>query len=451
MRRFFPVVVTCVLMTAMFPAANVGVAAGSTKQRALPSSVGITPPIGDWGMCTSAIQVGCIESMEIEHDDGQMRPLPLRSQPVPGEPFLAVSCVASPSLPGQCTGSESDIQGSSTSQCGVGLPATLRILARWESKPLRAYRVIVRTGSFEPALAWGSGITSTSYSDTDSGNHVFTLEGFTDARQMVRFPSTLTDPAPSAVYRERLLTFLSTAVADHLWETQQVVVYPPSSLRVPIPQTPMNTAGGCLDVPAHGIWAEANAQVFSYGMSWNQIDGLTNVKFNFEARGPHYQVGTSPAEERLVPARIRMFLPGRYLNWLGHTVDTLDINALKVSTSDGQAATPSVEALGDGVVVDFGIKHYSAPDPTLEIFKRGWAGLKIGTSVSTESLVRRAKLTRPRGSRVTVTVDRKSTRMCRGTSRGVKAVRTGTCRVKVTVARKGAKPVSRIVVISVQR
>lgn len=408
-------------------------------------------PVGDWGMCTDPSQVGCIESMEIEHDDGQMRTVPFQKQPVSGEPYVAVSCVASPSLPGQCLPSDSGATGPTSSQCGVGTPATLRVLARWESKPMRPYRLTIRTGRFEPALSWGSGIASTEYITTDSGNFVFTLEGFTDARQMVRFPPTLIEPAPSAVYRERLLTFLSTAVADHVWETQQVVVNPPSALRVPIPQTPAAPSGGCLDVPGNGIWAEANAQVFSYGMSWNQADGFTSVKFNFEARGPHFQMGTSQADGRLVPARIRMFLPGRYLASLGYSFETFDSSALKVTTSDGQVATPSVVARADGVVVDFGIKHYSAPDPTLEIAKRGSGVLKMGKTFSTASLLRQAQLTRPKGSRVAISLDRRSARVCSVSSKGVRGLKPGTCRVKVTVSGKGIISKSRTVVVSVRR
>lgn len=442
---------TGVLLAAVVPLSNGVRAVGSMNEALSASSAGVTLPVGDWGMCTDPSQVGCIESMEIEHDDGQMRPVPFHKQPVTGEPYVAVSCVASPSLPGQCLSSDPGVTGPTSSQCGVGTPATLRVLARWESKPMRPYRLTIRTGKFEPALAWGSGIASTAFTTTDSGNFVFTLEGFTDARQMVRFPPTLIEPAPSAVYRERLLTFLSTAVADYVWETQQVVVYPPSALRVPIPQTPTAPAGGCFDVPGNGIWAEANAQVFSYGMSWNQADGFTSVKFNFEARGPHFQLGTSPADGRLVPARIRMFLPGRYLASLGYSVDTFDSSALKVTTSDGQVAIPSVAARGDGVVVDFGIKHYSAPDPTLEIAKRGSGVLKIGKTLSTTSLVRQAQLTRPRGSRVVIAVDRKSTLVCSVSSKGVRGVRPGTCRVKVTVLGKRLTSKSRTVVVSVQR
>lgn len=362
------------------------------------------------------------------------------------------------------------------SNCGLTEPSFLTVNVSWSGRSQRPYAMKIRTGVFNPSFAWGTGISATATTGDDNSGYSFVLEGFIDDVYSVNFPRRLTDPPLAVDHQQQIRDFLASATAETLSHRSVVRIYPKSYWRIPAPNSRSSpgSISECVDIPMYGLWAEANAQMFAYGYSWNGKTAQASVKFNFEARGPHFLPGSTDA---FVPARIRVFLPAAYLSSLGLTVANFTESLLKVTTAQGEVKAPVIERRSNGVVVNFGISHYSAPDPTLEVFNPDWtseaSALTTTTSSSVASVVAAptstsktlnvkvkkttsrsrvlafAGLSPRRGETVRMQVLGSSTRVCRVQGAAVRGLKRGTCRLKISLQKSGKTRTSKTVSLKI--
>jgi hypothetical protein len=117
------------------------------------------------------------------------------------------------------------------------------------------------------------------------------------------------------------------------------------------------------------------------GMSqaWN----FSQDTFMVQARSPHFLPPDSSGKSEVTGGFVRVFLPAAYI--------TLDrgYSSLSMVTADrvqvtvsGANATAKVSHMSDGILVDTGVEHFSAPDPTVKILKKSeFASIKRGVPV----------------------------------------------------------------------
>jgi hypothetical protein len=129
-----------------------------------------------------------------------------------------------------------------------------------------------------------------------------------------------------------------------------------------------------------GVWAEANGQYIGFSLQWNGLENAEPMKLNFEARGPHYAFGTTPSENILVPARIRVFLPKTIIDYLGYGAGEFNAAAIGITTANNTQATPQITAVSDGYIIDLGIAHYSSPDPVFTVLNKNKPKLETATT-----------------------------------------------------------------------
>ena len=74
-------------------------------------------------------------------------------------------------------------------------------------------------------------------------------------------------------------------------------------------------------------------------------------------------------------------MPASYFEALGYaSLSEFNSSSYSVTTEDGQPTTPSVAVQEDGILINLGVQHYSAPNPSITITP------KFTATTSTNSL-----------------------------------------------------------------
>jgi hypothetical protein len=180
-----------------------------------------------------------------------------------------------------------------------------------------------------------------------------------------------------------------------------------------------------------------------------------------------------------------MFIPDSYVASIGYTTESFNVSALKLSVADNQVAKPVLTRRSGGFGLDFGIAHYSTPNPVLEFLNPNWTetadsaltsnttapettttttavyvppvttikqtGIqtKVKKTISGTSLAKSVSLSIPKKAKISITMASKYAKKCKVSGTSVKTLAKGTCVVKVTVTTSTKKKTSKNVTISV--
>lgn len=330
----------------------------------------LTPDTGAWPLCSTESQIGCIESFAIEGDDGVLRAVNI-TYPAADGPMVSVHCRSNSTNQSKCDVNAQTAVIGRVGPCGFQDPALLVITVSWQGHENRKYKLVIRTGDFESVFSHGNGISATENEKSESGSSKYTLNGFIDKLQSANIPSWLL----LTVDEVKLKEFFETATADSLSYRSIVYVHHASYLKMALPRTSI-----CESAPMKGVWAEANGQYIGFSLQWNGLTNAEPMKLNFEARGPHYAFGTTPSENILVPARIRVFLPKTIIEYLGYGASEFNAAAIGVTTANNTQAIPQITAVSDGYIIDLGIAHYSSPDPVFTVLNKNKPKLETATT-----------------------------------------------------------------------
>lgn len=447
-----------------------------------------TPLSGSWGFCTDATQIGCIESLSLQQGSGDMRVYTTYAEAQSAGAQVSAQCsvpfvdYGPPSagpLPA-CSRSSAPKSGPGSGDCGAP-PPSVAVSVEMDYDPSgtpgsefvgRRFVLRLRTGDFDPVFAMGGQIESTTRTKLDSGLFIFEVDGRIQTRHWVDTSGVAV--APGDTYRARLSEFLRTSKATSTAHGANFSVYAADVLK----QTSLELGGTCVTMPFTGAFSDSNGTGFTTKWLPAKASDPEASTIQFEVSGPHFLSDSNGNDDKLVPARVRFFLPDEFFVAAGYTDPSkFDASRLLVTTRDGQKPTPTLTRRNNGVLVDFGISHYSAPDPVLKVFKFGATPTVIGTvaptttvpsptsavSGSASSFLRLSKgrtftssrlasaagLKRPTGATVSLKVVPSSARYCKVVGTSVRGLRVGRCRVTVNVRLKGRTTAARTLTITV--
>lgn len=327
------------------------------------------PVAGNWAWCSPSVANGCVKSVttispekvETSYTDSAQIPIGLT---------YSIRCSIEPG--GTCDGNKYESVSRGACTVKSTWPATSRgipdilIDISWSGKTGWKVKLVLSTGSYQPAFTIGHGTVSAITSDDGDGTFTYTFVAEIEPAYSASPPSSLRmmDPGATTRYKE----WLATAEATSTSESVHVQIWPKDHLL-----NQNRNATGCFHYPFVGAWAEANAQGFSW--SYN-TDGATSAsptappnKLFFEAFAPHYLPRVGMNELEVMPARVQVFLPAAYFIALGYaSLSEFDSSSYSVTTEDGQKVSPTVVEQDGGLRINLGVQHYSAPNPTI-IFK----------------------------------------------------------------------------------
>ena len=442
-----------------------------------------TPTIGEWGFCMSSQDVGCIESFKTVDDVNQE--VVITSEPQrqahTGLSF-GIRCSSLSTNQSQCDSRAStprDPRG--VGKCGFNEPAKLNGTASWQGRSGRAFQMTIRTGDFDPVLSMGNGINGTTRTVNGDGTFTFIWSGFMDEIKTASLPSSLISGMLAPNHEQLMKDFFATAVADSAVQNSIIYVWPAAYLHVAVPGERVNGVWvtECVNLPMVGMWVEANSQMFSHSVGFFGRSTKASSKFSFAASSPHYL----PDGVTLNPARFNMFIPDSYVSSIGYTADTFSVSALKLSAADNQTVSPVLTRRSGGFGLDFGIAHYSSPNPQLEFYNNNWtepagstfAGLtplantapsavapalkpvvkpikvlRVGKVFTKAAILSASGLKRPARSTSVITLV-SGAKNCRILSSGVRGLKVGTCKVKVAVRASGKPTKSAVISFKVKK
>lgn len=445
-------------------------------------AVSLTPGVGTWDFCATESAIGCIESFKTTDDNNQ--PITITSQneqlPFQGMSF-DFNCSSFSTNQSQCDSKANTPRDPRpVSACGFTEPAKLTGHASWTGRAGRGFQMTIRTGDFDPVFSFGNGITGTSRIDNSNGTYKFVWSGIFDDIKTSNIPSSLTNPPLAANHQQLMKDFFATATADSAILNSTIYVLPAAYLRVSLPSEKVNGSWvqECRDLPMKGLWVEANAQMFSYSVGFNGKSKQAASKFSFEASSPHFL----PGGTELNPARFNMFIPDSYVASIGYSTETFNLSALKLTVADNQVAKPALTRRTGGFGLDFGIAHYSTPNPELEILNANWTETEISLPTATTStssptipigvavpstkafgLTTKAKktisgttlaksvgLAIPKKANISLTISSKYAKTCRTAGTSIRTLAKGTCVVKVSVTTATKKRTSKSLTITVK-
>ena len=222
---------------------------------------------------------------------------------------------------------------------------------------------------------------------------------------------------------------------------------------------------------ARGSWVSTSASTIQVAAS------TSSLQYNFTVEGPHYVPADfgvpGLAQENgksLNPAFFKMYVPfammAASMSQAGGAVSAADVATMMANPSSVLTGTifektgteaavevPQVltfASASGGVVVDFNLKHFSAPNPSLKlkipavpvVLKKPTVTTK--KTATAKSFADYAKLTVAKTSTVSLKVSAASKKYCAVVATKVKGVKTmklkglkkGTCKVTVTVTPK---------------
>ena len=438
-----------------------------------------TPVVGEWPFCTAADQVGCIDYFSFEDATGTMREYVNAAAVKYDGIDVSARCFRGGLQEGDPCAPQKTTVGCGTAGLFISLVVTPSAMDR-NMQPQEAasyfgrkFIMRVRTGDFDPVFSLGKRIESTRRSKLDSGLFTFEVNGLID--RSYGLSTSDVSPTPPDTYRSRLSQFLKTSKASSVSYGGGVSIYPSDFLK----STSIELGGLCVDMPFVGAYADANGMGFT--TSWVPAKPTDSVAstIKFEVSGPHYLPESNGADDKIVPARIRFFLPDQFFTAAGYKdPSTFDASRLLITTMDGEKPAPTLTRKTGGVLVDFGITHYSAPDPVVTIYREGMSAsttttsttttvaapatattvpslvasslsLGRGKSLTSSKLVSASGLSRPVGSTVSIKVSASTARYCRVLGTSVRALKAGTCRVTVTVRPKNGTSKSKTVSVKI--
>jgi len=322
----------------------------------------------------------------------------------------------------------------------------------------------------------GNGINGTTRTANADGTFRFVWSGFLDEIKTASIPTSLTSIPLASNYEQLLKDFFATAVTSGAVQTSIIYVWPAAYLHVAVPGEKVNGTWvtECVNLPMVGMWVEANSQMFSHSVGFFGRSTKASSKFSFAASSPHYL----PDGVTLNPARFNMFIPDSYVSSIGYTADTFSISAMKLSVADNQAVNPVLTRRTGGFALNFGIAHYSSPNPQLEFYNNNWSELvgstplvnptpsptvpalkpvvnpakvlRVGKVLTRRTILNASGLQRPPRSTSVITVVG-GAKNCRSLSSGVRGLKAGTCKVKVTVRVRGKPAKSKVISVSVRK
>jgi hypothetical protein len=227
---------------------------------------------------------------------------------------------------------------------------------------------------------------------------------------------------------------------------------------------------------ARGSWVSTSASTIQVAAS------TSSLQYKFTVEGPHYVPADFGVPElaqengrSLNPAFFKMYVPfammAASMSQAGGAVSAADVATMMANPSsvltgtifekNGTAAAVEVPqeltfaSASAGVVVDFNLKHFSAPNPSLKL--KAPAALTVAPvavakkptvttkkSATAKSFADYAKLTVAKTSTVSLKVSAASKKYCAVVTTKVKGIKTmklkglkkGTCKVTVTVTPK---------------
>jgi hypothetical protein len=222
---------------------------------------------------------------------------------------------------------------------------------------------------------------------------------------------------------------------------------------------------------ARGSWVSTSASVIQVAAS------TSSLQYNFTVEGPHYVPAdfgvTGLAQENgksLNPAFFKMYVPFAMMavsmSQAGGAVSAADVATLMANPSSiltgtifektGTAAAVEVPQIltfapvSGGVVVDFNLKHFSAPNPSLKIkAPAAKKTLAIAKTSSFTALATLANLTKAKTSKVSAVVAPSSRKVCQVVKTSVKGLKAGSCKVTVTVTTAKGKKTSQTITLKV--
>ena len=449
------------------------------------NAAAVTPSLGQWEFCTSETDIGCIESFKTKNDTNQEVTIVSQSQKqtYTGLSF-DISCSSFSTNQSSCdskASTPSDSRG--VGKCGFTEPAKLVGTASWPEHVGQEFQMTVRTGDFDPVFSYGNGITGTNRIENSDGTYKFVWQGKFDEIKTSSIPSSLTSGPLAANHEQLMKDFFSTATVNSAVFNSTIRIMPAAYLRVLLPIEKVNGVWlqDCKDLPMKGLWVEANAQMFSYQVGFFGKSTSAASKFIFAASSPHYLPGGTD----LNPARFNMFIPDSYVASIGYTTESFNVSALKLSVADNQVAKPVLTRRSGGFGLDFGIAHYSTPNPVLEFLNPNWTetadsaltsnttaptttttttavyvppvttikqtGIqtKVKKTISGTSLAKSVSLSIPKKAKISITMASKYAKKCKVSGTSVKTLAKGTCVVKVTVTTSTKKKTSKNVTITV--
>ncbi len=373
-----------------------GVEPQATSAR-VQNSFGQPPAVGDWKWCSelpTASQFGCIEMLTLESPGKKSTAYSYgAANELPKGTTVKVRCQSRDSV--GCYPFEAPI--SNCVQPGITSAIddfiTVEVSSSGDTWG-HNYELTLRTGTFRPGLTLGRGFTGTRQSsnlsqivsDSSKGTSSFkwtysySLTGVLGLESYwVEQPKGLDSRTQNPLSTE-YFNWLKTAEATGGGPVgPSVLIYEWGTY------TSYLTPDLCLEDPFEGSWAESNGMGFSFSTSggWGKPSAKTlkqligqnwpSPKLDFTAFGPHYKPrrGSEPLE--VIGARIQVFLGSKFLvgtgykNLSGDWLRDFDNSSYEVTTKDDQIARPSVTKMSEGVLIDLGIEHYSAPNPTVDI------------------------------------------------------------------------------------
>lgn len=433
------------------------------------SATSLTPSLGAWTWCTETVVNGCIEAVTTVSPENVTNTY-LSASELPAGLSVSARCSANgPST--SCNGNKYENNSDGvcvlkSSWAGGSTTPSIEMDVDWASRSGWQITLRLSTGDFRPAFLIGHGTRSTQITSDGDGTFTFTFTSVMEfAYSAPLSPSRV--PADIASYgREN--------VHVQLWPRDHLLS---SYLTQPSGSSTQIGRGPCVHYPFSGAWAEANAQGFSWSytppnpqIGPPSTDSPIANKLTFQASAPHYkpQVGSQPLE--VIPARVQIFLPTAYFRSLGYeTVDQFDSSSYSVVTADGQSTTPTISTREDGLIINLGISHYSAPNPEVTFVVKGnplsasdvlkstptlvrtvsssvpqtaapkTFSVRKGTTVSNTRIARQLGVSLKSAKKVVLVVSATSKKVCRASGPSVRALSKGTCSVSLKVTAKNGK------------
>lgn len=368
---------TGMFVTVMVAMALAGTMTGGSNKAHAAST---TPAKGGWTWCTDSVKNGCLEAVTTISPEGVSTTYTDRTQ-VPSDLNVSGTCTLNGGSGDFCNSNKFETTANNTCNqradwAGGWTTPSVEMDISWPSKQGWSVKARFSTGDFRPAFLIGRGTRGTRISDDGDGTFTFELTTMIDTAYTGSIPS----PKYSAPGQQIPDT---ESIADSAVDSVHVQLWPRDHL---IKTSSSGAPAPCEWYPFSGAWAEANAQ----GFSWSYSSGspalagsgaptAPNV-LKFMAQAPHFKPrdGSKPLEVN--PARVQVFLPTSYFTALGYaTLDEFDASSYSVSTEDGQTATPTVTKRDDGLLINLGVSHYSAPNPTVTFKVKGAAVATTGS------------------------------------------------------------------------
>ena len=408
---------------------------------------------GSWTFCQSSTEEKCIEQVIVTKTDGSATTYTTASALTTDRVLADIGCSA---MGGDCDGVVTSAQAAEAAKTCAPIPTDMNMRSMTVSGGVIGHRdwtvrIDARTGTFEPAFSLGNGIVDTRITADGDGTWKYSITMKPVVQTLVTYPADLQFVGPMPTdWKQREKTFLATAEASKSFAKAGASIWPPSYLLwTGSPTT------GCAFLPMNGMWGTTNGTGFEFGLRKKESTGSAlSYEFVFKVSAAHYirkdmldtevlsngtyNSGPFTGEQMVNPADIRMMLPKTYITSLGYAqVSEIPSSALVVTAEDGQSTSPKLAAQPDGsAVLDFGISHFSAPNPTLSIQPKSTTTSTATASSTGISLARSKSLSLSRviSTSVKGTKTWTTSGKCRVSgSRVVASASKGTCRVTLTV------------------